>query len=57
MIEKGATWIEDRHVVLKEICKRFNIHMKLQYGDGNSTYLADKTYTPQQLLSHSVYGS
>lgn len=30
--------------------------MKIQFSEGSSTYLAEKTYTPKQLLSHSVYG-
>jgi hypothetical protein len=55
-IEKGATWIEERHVVLREICSKFNVPLKLQFSEGTSTYLAEKAYTSKELLSHPVYG-
>lgn len=30
--------------------------MKVQFAEGHGTYLAEKAYSPKELLSHKVYG-
>ena len=52
-MEKGATWIEERHTVLRELCRQFGITLREQHYSGQSIYLAgDTPYTPLELLKH-----
>lgn len=39
LVEKGATWIEDRHLVIKELCKRFGITLRERYFEGTTIFL------------------
>lgn len=39
IVEKGATWIEKRHYLIIELCKRFGITIRQQYPGGQTIYL------------------
>lgn len=56
-IEKGATWIEQRHRMLLKICRMYNITLIEQYSKGSGTYLAqDKPYSRKDLMESPLYG-
>ena len=38
-IEKGATWIEEQHKFILEICKKFRITIREQSSEGMNLYL------------------
>lgn len=56
IVEKGATWIEQRHLVLLQLCKQFGITLREQHNAGTTTYLAtDKSYSNIELMKHPEY--
>lgn len=56
IVEKGATWIEERHYVVRELCKQFGITLREQHSAGHSIYLAGSTpFTPAELLKNPDY--
>ena len=38
-IEKGATWIEERHVVIQKLCKELGLSLREQISEGVTLYL------------------
>jgi tRNA U34 5-carboxymethylaminomethyl modifying enzyme MnmG/GidA len=56
IVEKGATWVEERHLVVRELCKQFGITLREQHSEGTSTFLAkDRPYTQIELMNHPEY--
>jgi hypothetical protein len=46
VVERGATWIEERHSFMKELCRRFGIELREQNSEGANIHLCkDKPIT------------
>lgn len=56
-IEKGATWIEERHKVIQAVCKHFGLTLREQTSEGVTLYLDnEKSYSNDELMKHPTYG-
>lgn len=53
IVEKGATWIEKRHYLIIELCRKLGISLREQYAGGETIYVTkEKAYFSGELLSH-----
>ena len=56
-IEKGATWIEERHKYLLQLCKKFGIELREQNSEGHNIFLLNgKCLTVEEIKKDPKFG-